>query len=130
MKQKEITLCGKPVTLGYCFATEIAYKTLSEESIHDFIPQSIEDLKAERMPDARKSVFLILAALMAYYESRGEKVPVDDKALMYESTPTEIGFAIGTVLNLYAEFYKPIDTSDSDTTPESSESSDDEHPNA
>ena len=29
MIKKEVTLCGKQVTLAYCFATEIGYKILA-----------------------------------------------------------------------------------------------------
>ena len=33
MITREVTLCGKQVTLAYCYATEIAYKDLTNEDI-------------------------------------------------------------------------------------------------
>ena len=37
MKKSEITIAGKAVTLCYCYATEIAFKTLAERDINDFM---------------------------------------------------------------------------------------------
>lgn len=105
MKQKEITLFGKQVTLGYCYATEISYKTLTDEDITDFVQHAFESLQNKQMPDTRKSIFFILASIISYYESRDEKSPVTDKQLMYELSPTDMGTAIGTILNLRGEFY-------------------------
>lgn len=105
MTQKEITLCGKHVTLAYCYATEIGYKILSDEDITAFVTEAVAFIQQERMPDTRKSVFLILSAMKAYYDSRNEQTPIDDKAIMYEATPAEFGNAVGTVLGLRAEFY-------------------------
>lgn len=107
MKTKNITICGKDVTLAYCYGTEISYKMLSDEDINDFVQEVIAALNAEpqRMPDIKKSVLLIIAAAMAYAESKGEKCPVADKDLMYHATPDELGTAIGTVIALRMEFY-------------------------
>lgn len=105
MKQKEITICGKQVTLAYCYATEISYKILSDEDITDFFKAAGEKITKEQMPDPYKTIFVILAAMTSYYESRGEKAPVTDKELMYHATAEEIGTALGTVMGLRAEFY-------------------------
>lgn len=107
MKTKEITIAGKTVTLAYCFGTEIGYKMLTDEDIHPFITEAIVAIneKPARMPDLRKTIFLIIACATAYYESKGQESPLEDKDLMYNAEPTEIGLALGTVLNLYAEFY-------------------------
>ena len=107
MKTKTITICGKEVTLAYCYATEISYKMLSDEDLNDFVQEVIAALNAEpqRMPDIRKSVLLIIAAAMAYAESKGEKCAVADKDLMYHATPDELGTALGTVIALRMEFY-------------------------
>jgi len=43
---------------------------------------------------------------MAYAESKDEKPVIDDKTLMYEAGPEEIGLALGTVIALWTEFYK------------------------
>ena len=89
------------VMLGYCFATEISYKILAEEDIHDFIHEAIACIQDNRMPDTRKSISLILAAMQAYYESVGKKAPLTDKDLMYHMTSAEIGTAVGTIIGLY-----------------------------
>lgn len=105
MITKEITICGKQVTLAYCYATEISYKILCDEDIIDFGQEVIEKIQHEQMPDIRKTIFLILASMNAYYESKGEKAPVSDKELMYECTPQEIGQALGVIIGLRSQFY-------------------------
>ena len=89
------------VILGYCFATEISYKILADEDIHDFIKEAIESIQNNRMPDTRRSIYLILAAMQAYYESIGKKAPLTDKDLMYHMTAAEMGTAVGTITGLY-----------------------------
>lgn len=91
------------VILGYCFATEISYKILAEEDIHDFIKETIQCIQDNRMPDTRKSISLILAAMQAYYESIGKKAPLTDKDLMYHMTAAEMGTAVGTIIGLYMD---------------------------
>ena len=36
---------------------------------------------------------------------KGEELPIDDKALMYECSPEEMGTALGVVLGLRGQFY-------------------------
>ena len=117
MEKKEITLCGKQVTLAYCFGTEISYNILSEEEIRDFVLQCVKDINKERSPDTRKGIYLILAAMQAYYDSIGEDSPLTDKDLMFHMTAEEEGTAIGTIIGLWANFYK---------TPKGSKTEDDE----
>jgi hypothetical protein len=112
MITKEITLCGKQVTLAYCYATEISYKILSDEDIISFGKEIAQKIQHEQMPDIRKTIYLILASMQSYYESLpagqdGQKPqsPVTDKELMYECTPQEIGQALGTILGLRGQFY-------------------------
>ena len=105
MITKEIKLCGKQVTLAYNYATEISYKILSDEDIIDFGQEIVEKIQHEQMPDIRKTIFLILASMQSYYESKGEQCPITDKELMYECTPQEIGVALGTILGLRSQFY-------------------------
>lgn len=107
MKTKEITICSKQVTLAYCFATEISYKILAEEDITDFIESAINDIQNKHMPDMRKSIYAILAAMSAYCEANGVKEnPITDDNIMFNATPTEIGTAIGTIIGLRTEFYR------------------------
>lgn len=105
MITKEITICGKQITLAYCYATEISYKILSDEDIIGFSQEIVEKIQHEQMPDIKKTIFLILASMQSYYESKGEQCPITDKELMYECTPQEIGKALGTVIALRSEFY-------------------------
>ena len=122
MITKEITICSKKVTLAYCYATEISYKILSDEDIIDFGQEVIEKIQHEQMPDIRKTIFLILASMNAYYESKGEKAPVSDKELMYECTPQEIGQALGVIIGLRSQFYHvPTDEPEDKPTGEKKE---------
>ena len=112
MITKEITLCGKQVTLAYCYATEISYKILSDEDVISFGKEITEKIQHEQMPDIRKTIYLILASMQSYYDSLpagqdGQKPqsPVTDHDLMYHCTPQEIGQALGTVLGLRGQFY-------------------------
>lgn len=107
MITEKITLAGKPVTLGYCYATEIAYKDLSGEDIADIIQETVAAVNAQqpRMPDAKRSIYLVLASVMAYYQSKGEDAPIKDTDLINDATPMELGTALGTVVNLWAKFY-------------------------
>ena len=108
MIQKEITICGKQVTLAYCFGTEISYKLLAEQECTDFVREVLAGLAQEtpKMPDTRKSIYLIMSAMTAYYESNGEKNPIEDKELIFHATPDDIGLAVGTIARMYIDFYK------------------------
>ena len=107
MITKEIQLGGKPVTLGYCYATEISFKLLSEgEDIQPFMLEAVQALSENRMPDTKKCVCLILAAAMAYAESKEQDSPIDSKFLIYEASPAELGTALGVVIGLWSEFYE------------------------
>ena len=109
MIHEEITIAGKSVTLGYCYATEIAYKGLSGEDISSIIRDTIAAINAKPagMPDVKRCIYLVLAAAMAYYQSKDEDepTPIEDTDLMNEATPIELGNALGTIINLWAKFY-------------------------
>ena len=107
MIHEEVTIAGKPVTLGYCYATEIAYKDLSGEDIAAIIQETIACVNTQpaRMPDAKRSIYLVLAAVMAYYQSQDKDAPIKDTDLMNATTPLELGKALGTIINLWAKFY-------------------------
>lgn len=105
MKKKETTICEKQVTLAYCYATEISFKKLSGRDINDFVIEAAKDIQDQRMPDAEQSIYIILAAIIAYYDDP-EKAPVKDVDLMKNATPGEIGTAIGTIFRLRTEFYE------------------------
>ena len=105
MITKEITICGKQVMLAYCYATEISYKILSDEDIIDFGQEVVEKIQHEQMPDIRRTIYLIIASMQSYYESKGEQCPITDNELMYECTPNEIGMALGIIIGLRTNFY-------------------------
>lgn len=109
MKTKEITLCGKQVTLAYCYATEIGYKFLADEDISDFTREALECIKQNVMPDIKKTILFVGASITSYYDSLPKednvKAPINDGDLMYKCSPEDIGLALGTVLALRAEFY-------------------------
>ena len=105
MITKEITILDQKVTLAYCYGTEISYKLLAEEECTEFIREVIASIQSKKMPDARKSIYLIIAAMTAYYESQGQKNPIEDKQLIYHATPDDVGLALGTIAGLYIEFY-------------------------
>lgn len=105
MSKKEITLCGKQVTLAYCYATEIAFKDLSDQDITDFMIEAIPQIQDQKMPSAKKVTHLIVASMMSYYESKDEKMPIEVKDIMYQATASEIGNALGVIIGLRAEFY-------------------------
>lgn len=107
MKHSEITIAGKSVIVGYCYATEIVFKDFAGEDIALFFQEVLEAYNAQpaRMPDVKKSIYLILAAATSWYASRKEDAPVKDTDLMNDATPHELGTAIGTIVGLYSQFY-------------------------
>lgn len=105
MKKETIKFIGKDITLAYCYATEIAYKDMADEDISVFIQEIFTSTQKGEMPDVKKSVFLILASMTAYYESVKEKAPIKDIDIMSEATPVEFGTALATVINLWKAFY-------------------------
>lgn len=105
MITKEVKLCGKPVTLAYCYATEISYKILSDQELTDFMAEAIEKLTNKQMPDIRKTIYLIIASMSSYYESQGDDAPVSDKDLLYNASPVETGNALGEIIVLRSSFY-------------------------
>ena len=95
----------RTVTMGYCYATEIAFKDLAGQDISDFLTEALPLIQDNKMPDIKKSIYAILTCMIAYYQSMGEEPPVKDTDLMNEATPLEIGTALGTFLTLRANFY-------------------------
>jgi hypothetical protein len=118
MTTKTITISGKEVTLAYCYATEIDYKLLSDEDINAYMADAMEALKESRMPDIRKTIYVINAAIKAYIEWQEETPAVTDRDLMYKATPLELGTAFGTIIQLRADFYKVPSDEPKDEQPE------------
>lgn len=120
MTEKTITICGKEVGLAYCYATEIDFKDLSDGDITDFVQESVESIQQQRMPDVKKTLYLIIAAHRAYTQAKGiAEQAIKDIDLMTAATPDEVGTALGTIISLRAEFYhvpsgEPEDKPESD----------------
>ena len=124
MITKEITICGKQVTLAYCYATEIAYKDLSDENIADYIKEAVACIQQETDPDVKHTIYAIIACMLAYYQSRGEEAPLTDTDLMNDAKPAELGTAIFTIIGLRMDFYHipKGEPQDATTTPDASPS--------
>jgi hypothetical protein len=107
MNTKKIQIAGKEVNLAYCFATEVNFKLLADSEINDFIVEVAEAITTtpQRLPDIRKSIFLIISSAQSYYNAQGEEMKIIDKDLLFKAKPIELGTAIGTILALRNEFY-------------------------
>lgn len=107
MKKEKITIAGREVTLAYCYATEIAYKEFTGEDIATYMHEAFVALNEQpkRMPDVKKTIYVVLAAAMAYSNSKDEDASIKDTDMMNDATPQELGTALGTVLSLYTQFY-------------------------
>ena len=104
MITKEITLCGKQVTIAYCYATEITYKDMSDENITDYIKEAVACIQQEKDPDVKHTIYAILSSILAYYEDPA-KAPVTDRDIMRDATPEELVTAIFTIIGLRMDFY-------------------------
>lgn len=89
------------VMLGYCFATEILFNEMAGEEVGTFVKEAISQISEDKMPDRKKSMILIQAAMEAYYESVGKKAPITEKDLKDSHHSDEFGTAIGTILGMY-----------------------------
>lgn len=105
MITRDITICGKPVTLAYCYATEIAYKDLSDENIGEYINEAVDCIQKGADPDVKRTILAILACMLAYYNSKKEDTPIEFEELMSNISPSEFATAIITVLDMRIEFY-------------------------
>jgi hypothetical protein len=107
MITKEVTICGKQVTLAYCYATEINYKYFADEDIEVLMAKIIKAIKDKSPIDVDKSLKLIAASMTSYYDYKEdeEKMPITLKELRSESTPIEISTAIGFIIAMRQQFY-------------------------
>lgn len=104
MITEKIKICGQDVVLAYCYATEIAYRELANEDILDWAKETIDKIQAKEDPDIKRSIFAILACLMAYYRD-ADKTPIHDTDILHEATPNEIITAVLAILRLRGKFY-------------------------
>lgn len=111
MKTKEVIICGKQVALAYCYATEIAYKEVTDEDMIDFIHHVIESIQSQKDPDAKRTIIAIYSCIFAFAEAntpdgQDAVTPVTLKQMMKEMTPAEMGVALFAILDLRKQFYK------------------------
>lgn len=106
MKREKTTIAGKEVSLAYCFATEIGYKILAEEDISVFLGEASAAIEQKRMPDLKKTICLIFAAINACSDYDDESAAISEKDIMHDATPAEMANALGTILALCNEFYR------------------------
>lgn len=98
MKEKIITIAGQKTGAAYCYATEIAFSR--------YTGKNIEDAFREGQPVSPEDVlYLILSAIVAYYESRNEQPPVESTSVIYKATPQEITSAVTEITNLRLAWY-------------------------
>ena len=113
METKTITINGKEVTLCYCYATEINFANYTNgENASVFIQETAKKIDAltkgdaTAQPDIEKCIYLVLAAAIAYYRSKGEECPIKDEDLLFSNDPTELYTALAQIVLLYGSFYK------------------------
>lgn len=94
MKTKEITLCGKQVTVAYCYATEIAFRNFTGLNIDEFDHKNPEHY-----------VYLFLASIQAYNLAMDTKSEIQDSDIMYSAKPEEIICGIKSIFELKADWY-------------------------
>ena len=94
MTTKNITIAGKEVTLAYCYATEIAFRKYTDVSIDSFDATNPEHV-----------LYLILAAIMAWCQSKGEEPPIKDEEIMFSAKPKELVDALTSIFKLRSEWY-------------------------
>lgn len=98
MKEKEIIIAGQKVGVAYCYATEIAFARYTGKNIEDAFREG-QQISPENV------LYLILSAIVAYYESRNQQPPVESTSVMYKATPQEITSAITDITNLRLSWY-------------------------
>lgn len=94
MIQRKIKISDKEVNVAYCYATEIAFYKYTGRNIESFDAQNPEDV-----------IYLILSAIVSYYQSKDEEPPFKAEELMYEAKPKDIIEAITEVFKMRAEWY-------------------------
>jgi hypothetical protein len=114
MKKKEVTIAGKPVTLAYCYATELAFYNLADIDINDFFVNFFspnnegdeQERKEKEYIKRKRIIFAIVAAAYAYSKSIDKNAEPDVNILMFNAKPNEITDAFSCVIELRNEWYK------------------------
>ena len=105
MTTKTINIAGKEVTLAYCYATEIAFRKYTGDSIDKFDAKNPEHI-----------LYLILSAIVAWSQAKGDEPVIKDDELMYNAKPKELIDALTEIFRLHAEWYEvPAGEQDDET---------------
>lgn len=94
MTEKIITIADAEVGIKYCFATEIGFRDLAGESIDNIDATNPSHVTS-----------LIMAAIVAYYQSRGKESPIATEKIMYEAKPQELIVAMAAIFKLRNTWY-------------------------
>lgn len=95
MVSDKIKIAGKECGAAYCYATEIAFHNYTGIGIDNLDPENPEHI-----------VYLIIAAVFAYYQGSSEELPIVDSDVMLKASPTEIKDAVIAISKLRVEWYK------------------------
>ncbi len=112
MTTRKVTIAGKDVTLAYCYATEIAFRKYTGTAIDNFDAQNPEHV-----------LYIIISAIIAWSQSRGEEPAIKDDELMYKARPQELIDTLTEIFKLRSEWYEvpagePEDENSDDATAE------------
>lgn len=106
MKENKITITGKEVGVAYCFATEIGFRKYTGVGIDEFDASDPEHI-----------TYLVLAAILAYYQGNGEEPPLKSDDIIFKAKPKEIIDALTVVFQLRADWYQLPKGDDTDEEP-------------
>ena len=94
MEQSKITIAGHEVGVAYCYATEIAFRNYTGVNVANIDANNPEHV-----------VYLIIAAVFAYYNAKKEELPISDNDVLNEASPEEISGAAKAILEMCGRWY-------------------------
>lgn len=103
MESGIINIAGKDVNVAYCYATEIAFRKYTGESIEQFDAQNPEHV-----------LYFVISAIVAWSQYKGEEPAIKDEQLMYQAKPKELVEALSVIFKLRMKWYdlptdEPVD---------------------
>lgn len=105
MKTTKVKLAGKSVNISYCYATEIAFHGYTKKTIPEFINETHVAIQEGKTPNPSDAFYFVLAAMLSYYEGKGEEAPIKDSDLLYHASPDELNKATAALITLFSEWY-------------------------
>lgn len=100
-KPKTVKIAGKEVRLHYSYATEIYFYDWAGIEFKDFV----QEVAVSKTSNPKYVVFAILAAAMAYSDSKGEESQITDKELLFKASNEELTKALVEVTRMFADWY-------------------------